>query len=354
MSINHSVSVVIPVYNGERLIRRSLRPFMAVKNPLIEVIVVNDASTDKTAERINEIKEGCDWLRFVDLKANRGPLAARLAGLREATGEYIAFLDCGDTIKIEELLLLLQEAVSKRADIAVGGIDLVMRHLGSIRYSNPKSAYERIVKVESEEAQQRRLTVKAILDGALTASMCDKLFRRDWLLKYLPEEIDTKVGEDYYFTAMTVPFAEKIIFTDIPFYRWTYSGLATKYFLHKYAENSRTMEKVFQSLPDVTSKAGLSLDSTNEAVGQKFMYQIMLGVAEALRSRETRKDVDLWAAKMFDTNAMRLALSAIESFKGVRVTDLTPEKMIQLAREHIKRHRKYYIFTRVLSLIYRR
>jgi glycosyltransferase involved in cell wall biosynthesis len=88
-----AISVVIPVYNREDVILRALSSLVTqdFKHPY-EVIVVDDGSTDQTAEMVAEYGRGIRLIR----QENRGAHHARRAGAKAATGEYIAFLDSDD------------------------------------------------------------------------------------------------------------------------------------------------------------------------------------------------------------------------------------------------------------------
>jgi glycosyltransferase involved in cell wall biosynthesis len=86
------VSVIIPVYNGAETIARAVRSVLAQDYRSYELIVVDDGSTDSTGDVVRGFGSGIQYIR----QENRGPAAARNAGAKIASGEYLAFLDADD------------------------------------------------------------------------------------------------------------------------------------------------------------------------------------------------------------------------------------------------------------------
>lgn len=108
-SVLPRVSVVIPVYNGERYIRQALISVLRQTHAQIECLVVDDGSVDGTASAVDATADG--RVRYV-YQANAGVSAARNTGLAAASGDYIAFLDADDVwlpSKLERQLHLAAE-----------------------------------------------------------------------------------------------------------------------------------------------------------------------------------------------------------------------------------------------------
>jgi glycosyltransferase involved in cell wall biosynthesis len=100
VTVEGAVTVVIPVYNGERFIRRAVDSILNQTYPVSQIIIVDDGSKDRTREIVeNEYGEQVTLL----CQKNGGPAKARNAGLRVATGEFIAFLDADDWWEPEKL-----------------------------------------------------------------------------------------------------------------------------------------------------------------------------------------------------------------------------------------------------------
>jgi teichuronic acid biosynthesis glycosyltransferase TuaG len=90
------VSVIIPAHNAVPFLERTLRSVLAQTHRRLEILVVNDGSTDGTLSVAREIATADSRLRVIDLRANGGPAQARNAAIEACTGRFIAFLDSDD------------------------------------------------------------------------------------------------------------------------------------------------------------------------------------------------------------------------------------------------------------------
>ena len=92
---NHpAVSVIIPTYNRENLIARSIQSVLCQSYEDLEVIVVDDGSEDKTEELVRGLND--ERIKYIRLEENKGAGAARNVGIQESIGEFIAFQDSDD------------------------------------------------------------------------------------------------------------------------------------------------------------------------------------------------------------------------------------------------------------------
>ena len=94
------VSVIIPVYNGARWLGPTIESVLAQDHEPVEIIVIDDGSTDASAE----VARSYAGVRCL-VQPNRGPAAARNAGMRIACGQYLAFLDADDLMPPTKLSL---------------------------------------------------------------------------------------------------------------------------------------------------------------------------------------------------------------------------------------------------------
>lgn len=127
------VSVVIPVYNGAKFVRDAVANVLAQGYPALEIIIVDDGSTDDTAQAVQDLP--CDVRYF--RQDNSGAAAARNRGIRDTAGELIAFLDVDDLWPENVLERLVDEAVADpRLDVVRGYAQLVEKDAatGALEY----------------------------------------------------------------------------------------------------------------------------------------------------------------------------------------------------------------------------
>ncbi len=102
------VSIILPVYNGEKYIGQAIRSVLNQTFKHFELIIVDDASTDNTVEMICKYKD--PRIKLEKLGMNKGPSTARNVGLRLAKGKWVAFVDADDAWHKERLKKLLAAA----------------------------------------------------------------------------------------------------------------------------------------------------------------------------------------------------------------------------------------------------
>ena len=116
------VSVIIPVHNTEKFIEKCLDSVCNQTLSDIEIICINDASTDNSLEILKRYAAKDDRIKIVNFEENKGAAAARNTGIDAATGEYIGFVDSDDFIDAEFYEKLYNKAVDENADVAKGNI----------------------------------------------------------------------------------------------------------------------------------------------------------------------------------------------------------------------------------------
>ncbi|WP_158554903.1 glycosyltransferase family 2 protein [Methylovirgula sp. 4M-Z18] len=115
-----NVSVIVAAWNAAGFIGNALRSALAQQGVTLEVLVIDDASTDATVQVVEALND--QRIRCIRLPTNQGPAGARNAGLAAAQGEWVAVLDADDTMRPHRLAQLVAFGRETAADIVADNL----------------------------------------------------------------------------------------------------------------------------------------------------------------------------------------------------------------------------------------
>lgn len=205
------VSIIVPVYNVEKYLSFCLDSLVNQTFKDIEIICVNDGSTDNSAE-VLEHYAGFDKRIKIINKENGGLSSARNAGLDAATGKYIAFVDSDDFVShflVERAYNFVQK---KNADFAAFGFDYVV--------GNSLKLYE------SGFSFPKSLVGKCVYETDLNENFYTKIHPTAWCKFYSAKLIQNNnlrfcediIFEDLPFAAEVYLSANRMVYTNLPLY----------------------------------------------------------------------------------------------------------------------------------------
>lgn len=126
------VSIIMPIYNGEKVLKKSIDSILNQEYKDIELICINDGSKDKTLDIINDYVRKDKRVVVVD-KENSGVSDSRNMGLDIASGEYIQFVDCDDYITRDSTKIFVREIEKNNADMVISKFYRVVEDILSIK-----------------------------------------------------------------------------------------------------------------------------------------------------------------------------------------------------------------------------
>jgi len=230
---NPKISIIIPVYNTEKYLRECLDSVVDQTLRNIEIICINDGSTDSSPAILREYETKDGRIRIIDQK-NAGVSAARNQGLELAKGKYILFVDSDDWIELTLCATSFVSAEREQADMTY--FFLTTRH------------------VLSELFKKRKLTKADFLTDGYVPS---KLWSRIFLLKNnLRFRQEIRYLEDQVFTWDAVTSNPKIAFVPEVLYNYRLNP------------DSLTLKNT-----NVVKKIGLAFDAIEESLKQRQVFE---------------------------------------------------------------------------------
>lgn len=200
------VSIIVPVYNGEKLLKRCLKSLLNQTLQDIEIICVNDGSTDNSVKIIKNYLDS--RLKLINI-TNSGPSLSRNTGMEIATGEYIGFVDCDDWVDNDYFEKLYITAKKYNADIAVSGI---------IRLNEWHKKYH--IKFEKITVTDNFETKLDLCDLPDKSYVWNKIYKATELKKYdLKYEVN-KLFEDVIFTPQVLYYLKNLVTVPDTYYNY--------------------------------------------------------------------------------------------------------------------------------------
>lgn len=193
---NIKISVVLPVFNKEKFIAKCLEHLLCQTHKNIEIIVVDDGSTDSSCEIYSRYAKQDKRISVIKQK-NSGAANARNNGLKKATGSYVHFMDADDYINLDYYEKMLNSAVMTNADIVCSEV----REKG---YPFPNFSDIEILVSQQEKFWKTRAN--------RLRPAWRFIFKVDFLRKFglcFPKNVFT--GEDGYFVAESISKANKVV-----------------------------------------------------------------------------------------------------------------------------------------------
>ncbi|WP_049895883.1 glycosyltransferase family 2 protein [Oribacterium sp. NK2B42] len=173
------VSVIVPVFNNERTLQKCVDTIIQQTMDEIEIILVDDGSTDGSPLLCDEISNLHDNIKVIH-KENGGLVSARKSGLKEATGEYVGYVDSDDWIEPQMYERLYGIAQNHDVDMVSSGY-IFEGNYQSYEYDTVDEGEYRGIGLK--ELREKTIYNMQVQDLGLRGSLCCKLFRRENLKK---------------------------------------------------------------------------------------------------------------------------------------------------------------------------
>ena len=291
------VSVIIPIYNGEKKLRRCLTSVRTQNYNNIEVLLINDGSTDKSSEICHEFSNQDERFIVVD-KKNEGVSASRNKGIEMASGEMIQFVDCDDYVEKTYLMELVDKMLSDGSDMVISGYT---------RHKNEKESNRR---PKSETIKINELTTFfwKLYNNWFINTPWNKLYKKELIQSGYPLELN--LGEDLIFNLDYIKNCNQISVIASCGYHYCIedgNSLALQFRKDKFENSCYLHNKIVEFAKEV-----LKIENELEIEDKSFIKQIrfaMKGISKAdnFSKAEKIKSIGEWCERNDVRKAYKLA-----------------------------------------------
>ena len=256
------LSVIVPVYNGEKYIKECLESIINQTYKDLQIIVVNDGSTDNTESILVNIRK-IDSRILVINKKNGGVSSARNLGLKYTSKEFITFVDSDDTLDKDMYELLMKYAEEKKFDII---------HCGYKRINN--DGIKLVNDTGDIIVQENKEALECIIEGKLfVPSLWNKIYKKS-LFRNIEFDEDLKINEDVLVNYRAFKNSNESIFID-----------KAKYNYFEREESACKNTKSVKKAEDCLKVAKIiNDDCKNSSLSKSTMYKYIGCLIELYRS----------------------------------------------------------------------
>lgn len=255
--VDELISVIIPVYNVEQYLKRCLESVINQTYKNIEIICINDGSTDKSLNILENYKTQDNRIKVFN-QENKGLSETRNRGINLAEGKYIFFIDSDDWLELNALESLMSKIILEEIDIVIGGINKVYfnKKIKVVLNCNSKNIYNPSEYIES-----------AINEKKFVVNVWNKLYKKEILLKNKIKFKEGRLYEDFLFTLQYLLKCRKIYITE---------NIVYNYFLFR--ENSivnKISEKdldIFKNIKNIELEVS-GTDLLNKKYFKEYIYE---------------------------------------------------------------------------------
>ncbi len=280
-------TIIIPVYNSERCLKRCVDSILRQTYQNYEIILVNDGSTDSSGELCDSLAAQDSRIRAVH-KENGGTSSARNAGLDLSEGDYVTFMDNDDLWLGEDVLSDIAALIGESgAEVLVHENEIFWQDTGKTVTPNLKLTREDVVFKPNCEA------LGAIISSGMFSLYCvwSKVMKRSLLNEHGIRFPEGMRNEDTYFCGKLFRYASSYDFYSKPFYRYVkgHAGAQTKAGI-KYSLLSDLQKVCIDFIEAV--KASDDSDGLKEALLSyiAFPYCTWMGQSKMVKDERVRSD----------------------------------------------------------------
>lgn len=263
-----AISIIIPVFNIERYLTACLDSIVHQINDNVEVIIVNDGSTDDTDKIADQYAINYDFIKVIH-QSNQGVSAARNRGLLNAAGDYIWFVDGDDLIADNALYSLMQSVDLYNVDV------VFFSYQNFYHFSDSPTSKEELTDNNIIAKSFETHLFKLLKHRRLSYSPCDKITKRQLLLDHnISFKTNLIAAEDYFWNFEVFQFIHTFTFIDKAFYKYRKGRLSSATTIYNQEHLYSTLNALELSIDLIAHKSTFDSKSLLLYSSQLFFYNL--------------------------------------------------------------------------------
>ena len=191
--MNQKISVIIPTFNRGNLIRNSIKSVLNQTYKNLEVIVVDDGSTDNTKDVVDKLED--ERIKYIKLEENKGGSNARNIGIQNSIGKYISFQDSDDIYYPDKLEMQFKNIIYKKSNFDFCKIKVIFNESYSKYYPNRRqensisngNIFDELISRGNFISTQAILIKKNFISKYLFDPLIPRLQDFDLILRMIPK-----------------------------------------------------------------------------------------------------------------------------------------------------------------------
>ena len=341
------VSVIIPAYNASRTIKRCLLSVLNQTYDRIEIIVIDDCSTDGTSSQIDSILENVGNKIVVHKKKNEMLEQARLDGVNCSHGSFITFIDADDYIELNAIEKMLNILKQKDADMVQCKCRTFISIGKFLKIHYPRSNNRQSVVVLKKEDIMSKVYMSFFGYGSFNVSAWSKLYRREHLINLKAGGL--QYAQDQYMNMQVFPKLNSICVINDALYHYELQGMTSKY-KPNYMNSTKRLYQIKLNYAEEMHSNAAKFYSTIE-LRNCFKAQVESMI---LHNVDTKENIKKWIAEelmdstydVFDW--LKLQDKCDMSPMSVAIMDKDVESIYDLARKNVYEWKWKKIARRIL------
>lgn len=216
------LSVIVPIYNGEKTLPDLIEPLLEIDNGNIEFILVDDGSKDSSYHIIKQYAENDQRIKPIHIE-NSGVSVARNTGIKNALGKYVYFCDCDDFIFTGTLAKIISILEENKYDLITA--DYIYKYSDTGTTVKNNIALPPLCQLSKAEIIENFISPLVLRNGTGLASLWNKFFRLNLINKHLLT-FNPKIhkGEDWQFILKYLSFCESAYYLPETLYEYRLDG----------------------------------------------------------------------------------------------------------------------------------